>query len=98
MNGNGNGNGHGNGNGNGNGNGAKGNGNVNGANGIRNGNGVNGVNGGDGPVLGLRVALCVEGVDDDGIIQAAHAVSRVSSFFFLLLCVGWHERIFKVHK
>lgn len=53
------------------------NGNGNGLNGgVTNGNG----NGGkDGPALGLRVGLCVEGVDDDGIIQAAHAVSILFS-------------------
>lgn len=52
------------------------NGNGNGLNGgVTNGNG-NGGN--DGPALGLKVGLCVEGVDDDGIIQAAHAVRMVS--------------------
>lgn len=48
--------------------------NGNGINGgVTNGNGAN-----EGPALGLRVGLCVEGVDDDGIIQAAHAVRMFS--------------------
>lgn len=51
------------------------NGNGNGVNGVsaNGGSGGNGANGG--PAFGLRVDLCVEGVEDDGIIQAAHAVS-----------------------
>lgn len=56
-----------------------------------NGNGVNGVSANGGPAFGLRVDLCVEGVDDDGIIQAAHAVSLEFSFFVCLYAGGYGD-------